>query len=61
MKSIGNDDENGVFEAIASLTFFSREQIQSENFGTCSQGIIDVSAHIYIQSYFTCGINLLLL
>lgn len=45
MKSIGINDESGVFESLASLTYWTQEQILSGDFGNCSDGIIDVSAN----------------
>lgn len=42
MKSLGINDDSGVFEALASQTYWTEEQILSGDFGVCSQGIIDV-------------------
>lgn len=41
-KLTGIDDGSGTFEALTSLTYWTKDQISSGDFGVCAAGIIDV-------------------
>lgn len=41
------EDDSGTFEALASHTYFTNEQISSGKFGECASGITDVSSIAY--------------